>query len=87
MGRLVVSVPVRIADQQYPHAFQPFTVGSKVHGGMQWIGGGPDFVRTPLPIGFGSGGEHDSNQVGGDRKRIGECGVGGDHQRHAGIGT
>ncbi len=24
----------------------------KVHGGMQWIGGGPNFVRNPLPLGF-----------------------------------
>ena len=25
---------------------------AKVHGGMQWVGGGPNFVRNPLPIGF-----------------------------------
>lgn len=25
---------------------------AKVRGGMQWIGGGPNFVRNPLPIGF-----------------------------------
>jgi 2,4-dienoyl-CoA reductase-like NADH-dependent reductase (Old Yellow Enzyme family)/thioredoxin reductase len=25
---------------------------AKVHGGMQWIGGGPNFVRNPLPAGF-----------------------------------
>ena len=25
---------------------------AKVHGGMQWIGGGPNFVRNPLPLGF-----------------------------------
>ncbi len=25
---------------------------AKVEGGMQWLGGGPNFVRNPLPIGF-----------------------------------
>jgi 2,4-dienoyl-CoA reductase-like NADH-dependent reductase (Old Yellow Enzyme family)/NADPH-dependent 2,4-dienoyl-CoA reductase/sulfur reductase-like enzyme len=25
---------------------------AKVHGGMRWIGGGPNFVRNPLPVGF-----------------------------------
>ncbi len=25
---------------------------AKAHGGMQWLGGGPNFVRNPLPIGF-----------------------------------
>ena len=25
---------------------------AKVEGGMQWVGGGPNFVRNPLPIGF-----------------------------------
>jgi 2,4-dienoyl-CoA reductase-like NADH-dependent reductase (Old Yellow Enzyme family)/thioredoxin reductase len=25
---------------------------AKVHGGMRWVGGGPNFVRNPLPIGF-----------------------------------
>jgi dimethylglycine catabolism A len=25
---------------------------AKAHGGMQWLGGGPNFVRNPMPIGF-----------------------------------
>jgi 2,4-dienoyl-CoA reductase-like NADH-dependent reductase (Old Yellow Enzyme family)/thioredoxin reductase len=25
---------------------------AKAHGGMQWLGGGPNFVKNPLPIGF-----------------------------------
>lgn len=29
---------------------------AKAHGGMQWLGGGPNFVRNPLPIGFEASG-------------------------------
>jgi 2,4-dienoyl-CoA reductase-like NADH-dependent reductase (Old Yellow Enzyme family)/thioredoxin reductase len=25
---------------------------AKAHGGMQWLGGGPNFVKNPLPVGF-----------------------------------
>ena len=25
---------------------------AKAAGGMQWLGGGPNFVRNPLPLGF-----------------------------------
>ena len=25
---------------------------AKAHGGMQWLGGGPNFVRNPMPVGF-----------------------------------
>jgi 2,4-dienoyl-CoA reductase-like NADH-dependent reductase (Old Yellow Enzyme family) len=25
---------------------------AKAHGGMQWLGGGPNFVANPMPIGF-----------------------------------
>ncbi len=25
---------------------------AKAHGGMQWLGGGPNFVKNPIPVGF-----------------------------------